>query len=207
MPLLLNCGQLRDTDADICVYLGSFVLPWQCSFSHLHPLDDRDAISLTEGWQVLPPVLSRCHPWAVTSLFETPPPMIFTDGLLFNPRSLTHPTIYYTALYFLSHTPRPRVCNPHSWLAINQVKLIYSFFSTQTLSGKIFQFYFLSTFHHYTTHTYGKRRNQPQGNKRLWRQMGLCLNASTAKQILDKWNYSNVAWTTTVWWLARLHIA
>lgn len=127
MPLLLNCGQLRDTDADICVYLGSFVLPWQCSFSHLHPLDDRDAISLTEGWQVLPPVLSRCHPWAVTSLFETPPPMIFTDGLLFNPRSLTHPTIYYTALYFLSHTPRPRVCNPHSWLAINQVKLIYSF--------------------------------------------------------------------------------
>lgn len=55
---------------------------------------------------------------------------------------------------------------PHSTLlASNKLGQTHlPVFSTQALCGKIFQFYFLFTPHHYTTDTYGKKRIKAQGN-------------------------------------------
>lgn len=101
------------------------------------------------------------------SLWTPPHWKSFTDALHFNPRSLTPPTIYYTVLSFSYHvTPsiKPE-CLHSTLLASNKLHQRHlPFFSTQTLSGKFFQFYFLFTPHHYTTDTYGKKRIQPQGN-------------------------------------------
>lgn len=62
-------------------HLNSLVLPQQCAFSHLHP-HDRFSISVTEGWWFLPPVVSHCHPWAI-SLSWTP--SLCANALNFNP--------------------------------------------------------------------------------------------------------------------------
>lgn len=98
LPELQNWIQpLRYEHWHLFYSLNSFVLPWRRGSSHLHPLNDRGSISVTEGWQFLSRVLSHCHPWAATSL-RTPPPC--ADVLNSNPRSLTYPILLYTRLWF-----------------------------------------------------------------------------------------------------------
>lgn len=100
---------------DICSFWRISFISTHCHGSVVSPtctlftLDSSEAITVTEGWWVLPRVLSHCLPWAVASLCGAHPPQkIFTDALHFNP------TLLCAILQSPSHTLDHSQSNLHS---------------------------------------------------------------------------------------------